>query len=157
MVIKPGTLRTVSLCLLQSGLAVFLGGCGSSTPPPVEPVYSIATRQLPPEPGYSRTSWAVLPQPIPGDLRVLGARMSQKMAVNISSEPLGSASSRIGKLFGYRSYCAGTISDRRVTLKERGDLDELAEALAAKASIRVVVDHENRELRLFALDSAVAR
>ncbi len=157
MTIAPRVCDSILLAIpmLCFGL---LGGCSSNDAPPVvAPVYSIASRQLPPEPVYNRTAWAALPQPIPGELPARGARMSQKLEVNLSGVMLGTASNRIGKLFGYRSYCSPSISDRRITLKERGDLDELAEALATKASIRVVVDHENRELRLFALDSVAVK
>ena len=140
-------------------LMALLAGCSSNEPPPPAPppVYRVATSQLPPEPVYSRVSWAALPEPIPGALKARGARMSQKFDLSLSSATLGNAADKLGRLFGYRAYCAGTISDRRVTLKERGDLDELAEALAQEASIRVVVDHENRELRLFALETSMDR
>ncbi len=141
------------------GLTALVSGCSSNEPPPPAPlpVYRVATNQLPQEPVYSRLSWAALPEPIPGALKSRGARMSQKFDLSLSSATLGNAANKLGRLFGYRAYCAGTISDRRVTLKERGDLDELAEALAQEASIRVVVDHENRELRLFALESSLDR
>lgn len=146
--------RLACVGLLASALVASIGCSGSVDAPAPQPavVYRIADRQLPPEPVYARTAWAALPEPIPGELGARGPRMAQKASVNLAQVTLETASRRLGKIFGYRTYCAASIADQRVTIKQRGDLDDLAEALASQAAIRVVVDHENRELRLFALN-----
>ncbi|MCB0360243.1 MAG: hypothetical protein KDD44_11425, partial [Bdellovibrionales bacterium] len=50
----------------------------------------------------------------------------------------------------YRSYVASGIADRLVSIKLLGTVDELALEIERRQQIKVVVDHENREIRFLA-------
>jgi len=148
--------RFTILCFLAA-----LVGCSPKeqlNPQSAQPVYSIASRKFAPERVYNRMSWALLPGPLSqANPAMSGARISQTEQVNLKHVTAETAANRLGKLFGYRVYCAASIANRRVSIKDHGDLDTLAEALAREAVIRVVVDHDNKELRLFALEIDVAQ
>jgi hypothetical protein len=49
---------------------------------------------------------------------------------------------------GYTSFCSSVISEHRLTVDVRGDIEELADFLAADLGILTVVDHDARQLKL---------
>ena len=137
---------------LSLGLLVFTIGCSEAAkvPPPKPPIiYSVATQQYAQEPVYSRIRYVYLPEPIPSSSAPLGPEIPHQFNFKVKSVPLSKAAKILASLSSYDSYCSGSIADRRLTLQKTGTVDELAEAIAQQAQIRVVVDHQNREVRFF--------
>ena len=136
-------------------LACVASGCSTRPPAPdnkeVQPSYRVAEQRYAPEGEYSRQGWVVPPYPIPGSEVARGRRFSQTHTISLSNVRVDEASRRVAGLFGYRAFIASNAAEQRLSLvREHGDIEQLAEALAREAKIRVVIDHETREMRVFA-------
>jgi hypothetical protein len=161
--------RTVAL-VVSAGLLVAAVGCGR--PKEYEP-YSTSSRTLfmpsvrtvGPEPVYARTRWVRAPQVLPQ------RDMPGKLAPEVESAPslrttfqlvvkdatLEETGRILGAMARYSSYTAPTIAAEKISIKNIGTIDELARIIESQARVQVVVDHENKEVRLLAAEGQQPR
>ncbi len=111
--------------------------------------YRMATRQIPPQPVYSGTTWVRPPQMAP-DRKVEASNadvIQQIVKLDIKNRPLSEVVLILAATARYKSYCSRKIANRRLTIASLGTLGELAMEIEDKADIMVVVDHQNKEVR----------
>ena len=145
--------------LLTIGLGVLLSasafsGCAYKDAPKYTPtekpkVFRVATRQLPPEPVYNRLRWVRPPQVTPS--RKIDAKRSPLILpvvhYSVKQTPACEALLVLAATSRYRSYCASAVEPKRVSLDMLGTIDEIAQEISHNAGIKVVVDHQNQEVR----------
>lgn len=112
-------------------------------------IYTVAFRQLPPEPVYNRLRWVHLPEPLPP--RELSASASPNLepvfSVQLRNVTLEEAAKALAQAAHYDSFCLSSIAKQRVTLNSLGTLPELAEQLGEKAGVHVTIDPWSRQIR----------
>lgn len=124
-----------------------------------KPAYSIATRQLPPDPAFSMTKWVRPPLMKPSremPEQISSKRISPVVHYKVQDVTLKEAALVLASTTRYRSYCSSLIADQRLTLDGLGTLDELADEIETLAGIQVIVDHEHKEVRFLARGSEAA-
>jgi hypothetical protein len=57
----------------------------------------------------------------------------------------------------YSSYTAPSIANHKVSIKNIGTIDELGRIIEKEAQVRVIVDHENKEVRFLAAEAQSPR
>jgi hypothetical protein len=57
----------------------------------------------------------------------------------------------------YSSYVAPSIAKNKISIENIGTLDELARIIEREGKVKVVVDHENREVRLLSAHAEAPR
>lgn len=145
---------TLHYALLTVVIALVSWGCAGSAP--VEPPRShhIARRQLPPEPVYNRLRWVQVPGTVPAAGRTFSPdrpRVLPVVELSLQGATLDEAASVLASSARYSSYCASTIAKDQISFQALGTIDELAQKIADQAGIRAVVDHDNRQVRFFAI------
>lgn len=141
--------REIALLVLLVGVSGCMRG-----PKPYEPrqdrkVYSIAVRQVAPEPVYKRVRQGYLPEPLPArTVRASNAPLILPVIhLDVQDVTLEEAAKVLASSARYSSYCASSIAAQRLSLSTLGTIDELATKIARTANVQVVVDHNNHEVR----------
>ena len=114
--------------------------------------FSVAVRQLPPEPTYNRLTVAYLPQPLPSRdiVHTSHTRLAPIFEFEIKDTTLEQTARLLANMNRYTSYCSSVIANRKISLTAVGTVDEIADFIAKKAGINVSIDHRNREVRFLA-------
>lgn len=114
--------------------------------------FTVAVRQLPPEPVYNRLTVAYLPEPLPSReiRRASFSRLSPVFEFEMKDATLEQTARILASMSRYTSYCSSVIASRKVSLTAVGTIDEIADLIKKKAGINVNVDHSNREVRFLA-------
>jgi hypothetical protein len=63
----------------------------------------------------------------------------------------------LAALARYSSYVAPSIAKNKVSVENLGTIDELARIIEREGKVTVVVDHENREVRLLSAHAEAPR
>lgn len=140
-----------SLGLFAIVSLVMTSGCSQHKPIVVAPkTYSIATRQLPPEPPFRSTRWVRPPEVAPS--RALNGQqrtpqISPIFQYKVSKLPLREAILVLAAPLKYQSYCSTQIASQTLSMDSLGTIEELASEIETLANISVVVDHQLREVR----------
>jgi len=135
------------------GLSCNLIACSSQIPVATikkeKKAYSVAYRQIPPQPTYGATRWVRPPTTFPS--RKFEDRSSSYVSpvvhYKVTEAPLKEAALVLAAITRYKSYCSSAIADQKVTIDTLGTLDELAQEIEVLTGIKVVVDHDNKEIR----------
>lgn len=108
------------------------------------------TRQRAPEEVYNRLREVRPPEPVPEPPRSIekAPRLFPVVQVNIKDAKLSEVARILAQSYRYGHYCSPLIAQQRITVRAIGTLDELADHVAQTGSVRVSVDHENREVRI---------
>ena len=142
--------------MVTGTLALLSVGCGSSTKlkPEEKQVYRTAFRQLPPQPVYNRTRFVHLPEMAPSrELpKSSGSAIIPVVHLELKNATLDEASSVLAAISQYSSYCASTVAKKRVTVNTLGTLQELADEISNKTGATVIIDHQNRQVRVISGD-----
>lgn len=135
-----------------------LAGCGSDLKP-YDPSgkndrknFFFPVRQLAPDPVYNRIKVSYLPEVLPPrDVETSpdAPKVFPVIHLDLKNVTLETATQTIAATARYRSFCSGIVAKNKVTINTLGTIDELAAELSKKADVTVVVDHDNREIRLF--------
>lgn len=132
---------------------LLLTGC-AGTPPeaPVAETFSLASRQLPPEPVYNRLRWVFPPQPLPSrdGAKSTAGQIVPLIDFDVKNATLEEAARILAASARYHYYVASDLANKKVSLKVLGNVDDIANKIEKLANIAVVVDHSNREIRLLA-------
>lgn len=137
--------------LLSSIALASLASC-SSTPEvnPKAESYRISTTRNAPDEIYYRIRTARPPEVTPGPSAIVAPRIEPIFELALENDSLCVGALALAHASRYESYCASGVGARKITLHRLGTVDELAEAIAKEGQIKVVVDHENREIRFLA-------
>ena len=131
-----------------------LSGCGAGTPSwkptQARKYYPAQMRQTAPEPVYNRLRTTHLPEPLPsrnlpGDAEVV---YQPTVHFDLKNGTLAEASEMLAKTVNYGSYTSPLIADRRVTINSVGDLEEISKQLEIQANVQVLIDHDQRVVRV---------
>ncbi len=143
--------------LLLCGVSV---GCSTSDVKPYEPtsktgrtLFMPSYRVAGPEPVYAHTRWAQPPEVVPA--RSVGDTNSPYAApplrpvyeLTLSNATLEQTCKVLASMARYSSYTSPSLAEEKFSFKNLGTIDELARTIEEKAHIKVVVDHENKEVR----------
>ncbi|MFM1847722.1 MAG: hypothetical protein RL417_1196 [Pseudomonadota bacterium] len=138
-------------------LGAVLGACSSTDIPQWKPLketrtYSVAARQLPPEPTYNRLRWVRPPEVIPSEPRggTAAAAIVPVMHLEIKDTTLEDVARILASAAQYSSYCSSLIAKQTLTLSRLGTIDELGSEVEKAAQIRVVIDHAGRQVKFLA-------
>jgi hypothetical protein len=115
-----------------------------------EKFFGMQTRQLPPEPVYSRLRWVHPPQATGAQTPVRRAsqtRIDPVFHLSVERVTLERLSQLLAEAARYDSYCSSLIADKIFSFNMLGTVSELAKAIEQEAGISAVVDHENRQIR----------
>lgn len=147
---------TLGLSAALLGMSMSFSGCAASGKP-YEPkkartVFYFPSRQHAPEPVYNRLREVRVPDPLPSGY--FGAETAPIIHpvfhMKVKDVTLEKAAQLLASTARYNSFCAGTIADRKISINDLGNIDELGRKIARKADIHVVVDHENAQVRFLA-------
>ncbi|MCC6952812.1 MAG: hypothetical protein IT290_01705 [Deltaproteobacteria bacterium] len=123
--------------------------CGCAPKKTVEEkFYYPATRQLPPEPVYSRVSWSHLSHPVPLSARERTPYLEPVVSVNYRNSTLGEAMSGLAKSFGYRLEMAGELETRPVSISTTGTLEQVFAVMRRESGVLVSLDHNEKVFRV---------
>jgi len=141
--------RIIITAALIAASALASGCSSNKAERPSGKAYRVAFRQLPPQPVYNRVGFAHLPEVVPSrDLpRTNAPTLDPMVHLELKNSTLEEASEVLAAVSRYTSFCASTIAKQRITLNTLGTQQELADQISAEAGIKVVIDHENRQVR----------
>lgn len=113
-------------------------------------VFKVASRQHAPDPVYSRTTWVRPPQVLPTRERDAKTKplILPVIHYTVDGLPLKEAALILAATSRYRSYTAPSIEGQKISINSLGTIEELAQEIENKAGVRVVIDHENEEIRV---------
>jgi hypothetical protein len=163
---------------MRSLLALTVCGCslvalaGCAGPKEYEPyatsqrtLFMPSVRTVGPEPVYSRTRWVrppeVLPQrDMPGVTEaalVNSPSLRTVFQLSLTNATLEETARVLAATARYSSYTAPSIANQKVSIKNIGTIDELGRIIEKEAQVRVIVDHENKEVRVLAAEAQSPR
>lgn len=116
------------------------------------PVYRTAGA----EPVYARTRWVHPPEVLPErESAASSTRSSYENSptikpvyrLSMKKATLEETAKILASMARYSSYTSPSLAKQTFSVESLGTLDELARIIGDKAGIKVVVDHENKEVR----------
>lgn len=114
--------------------------------------FIFAVHQIAPEPVYVRSRYVLPPEVLPSRDPV--ATASQKILpiyrFDLKNASLDEAARTLAATSRYSSYCASSLARQPISITSLGTIDEIAQQIAKKAGITVLVDHSNHEVRFMA-------
>jgi hypothetical protein len=157
--------RVVTIAVLVSALA----GCGlpKDYEPPNESkrtLFMPSVRTAAPEPVYARTRWVLPPEVLPvrelpqnDDIPSETPSLRPVYHLKLKGSSLEETGRVLGAMARYSSYVAPSIAKNKISIENIGTLDELARIIEREGKVKVVVDHENREVRLLSAHAEAPR
>ena len=139
-----------------------LAGCSSSKPQSqvkkTSKAFSVANRQLAPEPVYNRTRWVQLPEVLPATgantlkSNKRRADLEQPMmfsVINFELEngTLKEAAQMLAASSRYQAFCDPSFANKSINIKMLGTIHEIANKISEASGVDVLIDHTNREVR----------
>ena len=109
-----------------------------------------------PEPVYARTRWVHPPEVLPErDSGSSATRTSYDSAptiqpvyrLSMKKATLEETAKILASMARYSSYTSPSLAKQKFSFENLGTIDELARIIGEKAGIKVVVDHDNKEVR----------
>lgn len=67
------------------------------------------------------------------------------------------ATETLAATMGYRYYCSSLVAERKISLDKTGTIQQLIEELESKGHVRVVIDEELKDIRVFDRDPVRAK
>lgn len=138
-------------------VGALLMGCSTTDVPQWQPpketrTFSVASRQLAPEPTYSRLRWVRPPEVIPSERKAEAEvpAIVPVMQLEIKDASLEEVARLLASTAQYSSYCSSLVAKQKVTLNRLGTIDELGKEIEKIAQIRVIIDHGSRQIRFLA-------
>lgn len=144
--------------LIVCGVAA---GCSTSDVKPYDPVgtkgrtlFMPSYRSAAPDRVYARTRWVQPPEVLPprsggstsssyGDAPAL----RPVYELTLKDATLEQTCKVLASMARYSSYTSPSLATEKFSIQNLGTIDELAQIIEQKAGIKVVVDHENKEVR----------
>ena len=139
--------------------SVFVG-CSTGGVKPYEPtdkkgrtLFLPSYQTAGPEPVYARTRWTHPPEVLP--MRDGGSTefsydsppLRPVYELSMKNATLEQTCKVLASMARYSSYTSPSLVNQKFSSQNLGTIDELARIIEEKAKIKVVVDHENKEVR----------
>jgi len=147
----------ITVALLVCGVSV---GCSTSDVKPYEPnnkagrtLFMPSYRAAGPEPVYARTRWVHPPEVLPArdggdtDSSYDTPSLRPVYELTLKNATLEQTCKVLASMARYSSYTSPSLARESFSFQNLGTIDELAQIIEEKAQIKVVVDHENKEVR----------
>lgn len=106
------------------------------------------------EPVYARTRWVHPPEVLPGRESESTSSSYDRAPtlrpvyqLSLKNATLEQTSKVLASMARYSSYVSPSLATQKYSFENLGTIDELAMIIEEKAQIKVVVDHENKEVR----------
>lgn len=119
-----------------------------------------------PEPVYARTRWVHPPEVLPARERADAGTSYESSPslrpvfhLQMRKATLEETAKVLASMARYSSYVSPSLAQLKFSFDNLGTIDELARIIEEEAMIKVVVDHENKEVRFLvrtALEPAAA-
>ena len=149
---------TLILGLVVCGVSV---GCSTSDVKPYDAsgtkgrtLFLPSYRSAAPEPVYARTRWVHPPEVLPprsgGSTEssyITGPSLRPVYELTLKNASLEQTCKVLASMARYSSYTSPSLASQKFSIQNLGTIDELARIIEEKAGIKVVVDHENKEVR----------
>lgn len=136
--------------LLLTALILGLGvtGCGQKKVPVVYENYKYGYRQLPPEPVYSRLTWAHLPQPVPAKAQEYAPMLQPVIAIDLANSNLEEAIEALAQTIGYNWHYPEELGVKPISIKMVGTVEQILEEIGEQAGVLAELNHERRLVRV---------
>lgn len=138
-------------------LVALSAGCASTSAPEWAPpkqtrTFSVAQRQLPPEPVYNRLRLVRPPEVLPNAPETESARAAivPVLHLQVKNAKLEEVARLLASAAQYGSYCSSIVAHQTISFNRLGTLDELAAELEKAAQIQVLIDHSDRQVKFLA-------
>ena len=136
-------------------------GCSTSDVKPYSPtsknirtIFMPSYRTAGPEPVYARTRWVQPPEVLPPrsggstDSSYDGSPALRPVyELTMKNATLEQTCKVLAQMARYSSYTSPSLATQKFSFQNLGTIDELARIIEQQAGIKVVVDHENKEVR----------
>lgn len=103
------------------------------------------------DPVYARTRWVHPPEVLPPRSGDSSSERSPSLRpvyeLNLKNATLDQTCKVLASMARYSSYTSPSLATQTFSFQNLGTIDELAQIIGQKAGIKVVVDHENKEVR----------
>lgn len=151
MISRILTIVLISVCAV---------GCAKG-PKPYEPdsknartLFMPSYQSSAPERTYARTRWVQLPEVLPARSVEDGGSSYERspdlrpvFQLNVKNSTLEETARILASMARYSSYTTPSLATRKVSFQNLGTIDELARIIEEKEHIKVVVDHDTKEVR----------
>lgn len=150
-------LSQIVVALIVCGVSA---GCSTSDVKPYEPtsktgrtLFMPSYRVAGPEPVCARTRWTHPPEVLPArstgdtDSSYSTPPLRPVYELTLKDATLEQTCKVLASMARYSSYTSPSLAKEKFSFKNLGTIDELARTIEEKAQIKVVVDHENKEVR----------
>lgn len=152
--------RVVTL-IVGLTLCGLCAGCSTSDVKPYSPTSKNTRTLFMPsyttagaEPVYVRTKWVHPPEVLPprsaestGSSYDRAPSLRPVYELNLKNATLEQTCKVLASMARYSSYTSPSLATQKFSFQNLGTIDELAQIIGQKAGIKVVVDHENKEVR----------
>jgi hypothetical protein len=145
--------------IIAAAIIVF-AGCAPAPVKPRERTYGFASSQLAPDPIYNRLRIVHLPYVKPARDSYYSQQTAENYAPNdaiisltTSHKTLEQIAKDLGTALQYSTYCSSVLAPRIASSGTEGDvtikgsIDQVADEISKREGIKVVVDHQSREIR----------
>lgn len=136
-------------------------GCSTSDVKPYSPtskntrtIFMPSYRTVGADPVYARTRWVQPPEVLPPRSREAtdssydaAPTLRPVYELTLKNASLDQACKVLAQMARYSSYTSPSLATQKFSFQNLGTVDELARIIEQKAGIKVVVDHENKEVR----------
>lgn len=142
---------------------VLIAGCSSSTTSSVSPekaskAFTVANRQLAPEPVYNRLRWVQLPEVLPTAQYTSSTKAKSQDSLKkpmmfpvinfeLKDGTLQEASQMLAASSQYKAFCDPSFAANPISVTMLGTIHEIANKISEVSGIDVLIDHTNREVR----------
>ena len=151
------TFSKIIVGLLVCGVSV---GCSTGAVKPYDAqskqgrtIFMPSYRVAGPEPVYARTRWVHPPEVLPArergdtDSSYNAPSLRPVYELSLTNATLDQTCKVLASMARYSSYTSPSLAKEKFSFKNLGTIDELARIIEEKAQIKVVVDHESKEVR----------
>ena len=143
-------MRVIKRLAILFSVSICFVACSSHVEVPQPEVFSLATRQLPPEQTYSRLRWVRPAEVLPAARIKEDSSHVQMFPIShysVKNMKLKEAILVFAALNRYKSHCAASIADKSISLDIVGTQHEIARAIEQVAGISVFINHEKKTVR----------
>jgi hypothetical protein len=138
--------------ILSSIIIGVSNGCYAAHPVAVEPerdVFMFSVRQLPLPPVYNQLKNVRPPGPIPvlASDSISSIHFEPQFTLHTKNISYEEITKRVARLVGFSSYCSSFIARKKTSMHASGSIDDIASEISKVTGAKMVVDHDNREIR----------
>ena len=132
-------------------LALSVTAC-SVTPKEIEAPKRYATRQVAPEPVYSRVMWTHPSKPIAEKANGSAPLMMPVISFELINSNIEEAIEALAQTIGYNWHYPKPLGRTPVSIKMVGSVEEILSEIGRQGGVSTILDHERRLVRVVSRD-----